>query len=351
MLADIFGFFLIVVAVFALILQRLYSSTPAKELKRLAARDEPLAQQIYRPVAYGATLQVLLWGIAGVGLSAGLWLLIASLPAITVVVLFALIFGGCAIALPRLRFTRQTRSLVAMIAPMLEWLVRHTHPLLNALTEKLYRHRLLMAHSGMYEKEDLDALLVQQQGQEDNRIDPNEIELVRRAFQFSEAKAADVALLRKDVMLVSTSDPLGPVFLDELHTSGQEFFPVFRGTPDNVVGLLSMYDASQSRNTGQVADIMREKLCFVGEDFSLPQVARAFATTGQPVALVVNKFEEFVGILTFGQLMGYLFAAQLNSERPEPAYEDAAAVAAFSPQPDALYVDSPASPDVSEVVE
>ena len=61
MIQSIIGLLLVLLALAALALQRLYSSVPARELKRLAGRDDELARVLYRPVAYGGSLRLFLW--------------------------------------------------------------------------------------------------------------------------------------------------------------------------------------------------------------------------------------------------------------------------------------------------
>jgi CBS domain containing-hemolysin-like protein len=180
---------------------------------------------------------------------------------------------------------------------------------------------------------------------------------MQRALHFADTKAAEIAVSRKEAPMLSTSDALGPILFDELHKTGQQFFIVYRGRQDNVVGMLALKDAKHSRKGGTVADVMTEDLCFVGEDFTLPQLAKAFVGTGNQVAIVINKFEEFVGMISFRQLMDFLFAAQMANQ-PEVQYEDRAAVAAYEPPvgrelsvPTKSETDTDTSPEISEVLE
>jgi CBS domain containing-hemolysin-like protein len=358
MLTDIFGFVLILVALLSIALQRFYSCVPAKELKRLAARGERLALTLYRPVAYGASLRALLWIIAGICLSLGFLLLGRSLPLLASLTVMLLVLALAVIWLPARQLGATSARLAALAAPVLEWVLHHLERPLDVLAGTVNSRRHIHAHSGLYEKADLHDLLTQQQEQQDSRIALSEIELMQRALHFADTKAIDIAISRKDAPMLSTSDALGPILFDELYKSGQQFFVVYRGKQDNVVGMLALKDAKHSRKGGTVADIMREDTCFVSEDFTLPQLASAFVKTGQQAAVVINKFEEFVGLISFEQLMSFLFAAQMANQ-PEVQYEDRAAVAGFTPsvssrqeqpesepEPDAM-----TSPEVSEVVE
>lgn len=359
MVPDILGFALVVIALFSLSLQRMYSAVPAKELKRLAARGEPMALTLYRPVAYGASLRVLLWFIAGVCLPVGFLLLAQSLPILASLVVMMVVLALAAIWLPNQGLTYRGAKLAALVAPALEWVLHHIHGPLNSLATMINAHRRVEPHSGIYEKSDMHDLLAQQQDQQDNRIELSEIELMQRALQFADTKAVDIATPRQSMAMLSTSDALGPVLFDELHKTGQQFFVVYRGQPDNVVGMMALGDAKRhSRKGGTVADVMSEGLCFVGEDFTLPQLAKAFVTTGQQVAVVINKFEEFVGMISFALLMDFLFAQQMANQ-PDVQYEDRAAVANFTPSmpetPNEEFATAPVaattSPEVSEVVE
>src|SRR5581483_2903927 len=169
--------------------------------------------------------------------------------------------------------------LAGRAAPVLEWILFRVHGPLDLLVETLNGRRHLEAHSGLYEKDDLSDLLTQQQAQQDNRIDLSALELMKRALHFADTKAAEIAIPRKDAPMLSTSDALGPVLFDELHKSGQQFFIVYRGKQENIVGIVSLKDAKHSRKGGTVADLMSEDICYVAEDFRLPQIAKAFVMT------------------------------------------------------------------------
>jgi CBS domain containing-hemolysin-like protein len=355
MLADIIGIFLVGIALIALALQRFYSSVPAKELKRLAARGEQVALVLYRPVAYGTSLRVLLWLIAGICMPIGFFLIVEHLSLWAALLIMIAALGASVVWLPSKRLTWRNAKCAVWAAPVLDRALHYLHPFLDRIAAVINSHRGLVTHSGLYEKEDLHALLAQQQAQEDNRIAVDEIELLQRAMRFNDTKAMDVASSRKDAYLVSTSDSLGPVLLDELHKSKQPYFAVYRGTKENIVGTLSMKAAASSKHGGHVADIIQTDVCFVNEDCNLVQIAQAFVATSQHVAVVINKFEEFVGLITFDQLLHSLFVVPSGSPAESPAYDDRAAIAAYDPQAADLPIEAPepeeTSPEGSEVVE
>ena len=90
--------------------------------------------------------------------------------------------------------------------------------------------------------------------------------------------------------------------------------------------------------------------------FSLRQVLQAFAKTGQFMVVVVNAFEEPVGVITLEHLLTQLIGEQ--AEDDFDAFENRAAVAAFKPlQPElateevVAEAQDSSSPEVTEVIE
>lgn len=355
MISSILGLLLVMLALFALALQRFYSCVPTKELKRLASRGDHLAAALYRPVAYGSTLRLLLWIVFGLSISGGFLLFMSGLvlPAAFVAIMLSMIG---VVVLQSLRLTVRSAKVAVTAAPALHWLLVHVHVPLHGLARLLGSLRTHDAHSGLYEKDDLAALLRQQKEQPDNRIDPDQLALMERALTFDDRQAADVVVPWGQIKMVKTDDHIGPVLLKELHDSGQTSFLVYNGTPKDIVGTLFLRDAVHAKAGGQVSTIMHANVCYVHEDFTLRQVLEAFVRTSQFMVVVVNAFEEGVGVITLQHLLSEL-AGDL-SEKEEVPYEDRARVASFKfqlvPQPVAVTDELPEpedpSPEETEVV-
>lgn len=329
MIASSIGILLILCGLLALVLQRFYSSIPAKELKRLAARQDPLAAALYKPVAYGASMRLLLWLFFCGSLAAGFYLVISSFVPFAA---FMVVVGSvvAVVLLQSIRLTVRSAHFAVKLAPGLTWLLAYVHRPFDVLAGAINRFRNQSVHSGLYEKEDVLNLIEQQRHQPDNRIAEHDLAIMARAVQFDERLAADIALPMSRSLAVQASDHIGPVLLGELHQSGQNSFLVYEGTADHVVGTLLLHDAVHAREGGKVSDSMRPKVSYVHEDFSLRQVLAAFTHTGQFMVVVINAFEEPVGIITLNHLL-----AQLVGEEPEPdfdAYEDRKAVAGYTPE-------------------
>ena len=328
MLISICAIALIGLGLLALALQRFYSSVPIKELRRLAARGDALASALYRPSAYGVSMRMFLWGVFGFS-TAGGFILMQHLPKV-VAYFIAVATLVLALAAQSMHLTVRNARIAVQGAGVVSWLLRYLHGPLDMIAGWFGRAHDGVEHSGLYEKEDLVALLHQQKEQPDNRIAKHDLEIISRAAQFDDLQAADIVLPMSEVRLVDLHDHIGPVLLDELHASGQNSFLVYDQSPEHVVGTLFLRDAVAAKAGGQVSELMHPRLSFVHEDFSLRQVLQAFMKTGQFMVVVINAFAEPVGIITLEHLLEQLVGERDGSEFD--SFEDRRAVASFKPQ-------------------
>src|SRR5690606_3812161 len=161
----------------ALALQRFYSSVPKKELKRLAARGDHLAEALYRPVAYGASWRLLLWTVFCLGLAGGLVLVVSRMAPLAAFWVAGAVIAA-AVLIPSLRLTVSSAQFAVHAAPSVTWLLSYLHSPFDLVARAVNRFRNHTAHSGLYEKEDLLDLLEQQGMQPDNRIAKRDLELL-----------------------------------------------------------------------------------------------------------------------------------------------------------------------------
>lgn len=350
----ILGLLLILLGLGALALQRLYSCVPAHELKRLAARGDHLAATLYRPVAFGESLRLLLWlaygGFSAVGIG-----LLATQGAAWVVfsAVFFVLFATA--GLLSLRLSAHSVRAAAWTAPVLHKVLQYAHRPLSFAARAIGRWRRYEAHSGLYEKSDLIGLIWQQRQQNDNRVPHYILDLLERAAHLDEVKATEVVLPWGEVKLVDENERIGPVLLDELHASRQGVFPVFKSRRDNIVGAMSLHDAAaRVKETARVRDLMKPNVGFVHGDFSLKQVLDVLADRGQTMAVVVNEFEETVGVITLRRVLEKLTGEIAQIDLP---FDDKKAIAAWRPVPQLAeepVVDEPLqrpSSEPTEVVE
>ncbi|HUB93267.1 MAG TPA: CBS domain-containing protein [Verrucomicrobiae bacterium] len=328
MLDIAIGALLAVAAIVFWILRQTYLHVPAHELKRLARSNDQVAGLMYRAVAYGASLRVFL--ATGMILCGALSLVMFVAATNIWCALAIMVVGGVVayVFVPGDELTRSGLWLAKQAAPGIAWLLERLHPLITIFVQLVQKHRRLYVHTGLYEKADLFELLERQKGQHDSRIPDSEIELLQHALTFGDRLITDVLVPMRSVKMVAVDDAIGPVLMDELAKSGHSRFPVYDNQASDIVGLLYLHDLVGAKHAGTVADVMSRKLTYVHENFTLYQALQAFLKTKRHLFLVVNSFEELVGILTIEDVLEQVIGKPIMDEFDK--YDDMRAVAAVA---------------------
>jgi len=329
MTSLIFALLFLFLALAGIVVRKTYYHLPAHELKRRAAEHDQLAVKLYRAVAYGNSLRGLLWLYIGLTSAASLVLLARVLPIWASLLIIGPLLWIAFSLLPVSRITKPGTRLTILITPAVAWLLNYLHPLLSRGTEAVERQYTPHAHTGLFERADLLALIEEQQHQLDNRLSEEELEITKRALSFGDHIASDITIRRKAIKTVSPNDTIGPVLIDEAHKSGQDYMVVRESPKSAIVGTVAFKDLDIKSN-GQVRDIMDGTIYYVHENDALSEVLHAFFVTNHPLFIVINSFEEYVGIITIEgivrQLVGHVPGDDFDQ------YTDIAAVAARHPK-------------------
>ena len=113
--------------------------------------------------------------------------------------------------------------------------------------------------------------------------------------------------------------------MSDLHSSGFSRFPVYEGKQNNIVGVLYLRDLVRAKTGGTVQKLMSKQVCYVHEDQSLTEALQAILKTHQQLFVVVNTFEEYIGIVTIEDIMEEIVGKQIVDEFDQ--YDDMRAVA------------------------
>lgn len=309
----------------AISLQRTYGSVPVKELKRRARSGDAVAATLHRAAAYGTSLRALLWVVIVV--LAALFCIVTSDATAT---WFALLLSSVLlwfgfVWLPAQEATRAGVWAASTAAPVLEKVLQYLHPVLDKIQRFVHSNRPVNVHTGLYDTEDLLNLFDKQRVQSDNRVSQQTLEIVEHALQFGGKKVADILTPRRVVKAVAATDTIGPVLMTDLHKSGFSRFPVFEDKQDNIVGVLYMRDLVKAKSGGAVQKVMSKTVCYVHEDEPLTDALQAILRTHQQLYVVVNSFEEYVGVVSIEDILEEIVGKQIVDEFDQ--YEDLRAVA------------------------
>lgn len=317
---------LAVLTLFSISLQRTYGSVPIKELKRRARSGDQVASSLLRAASYGSSLRTLLWVLI-VLIGAIFFTSLAQATEGWLAVLtggFVLWFGF--IWLPKQDATHMGVWFASKVAPAFEKILQYIHPFIDRVVNFVRRHRPANLHTGMYDKDDLLALFERQKVQSDNQVDRRTLEIVEHTLHFADKKVSDIFTPRRVVKSVSVDDTIGPVLMADLHNSGFSRFPAYEGKQDNITGVLYLRDLVRAKAGGTVQKVTSKQVCFVHEDQPLTEALDAILKTHQQLFVVVNTFEEYVGIVTIEDIMEEIVGKQIVDEFDQ--YEDLRAVAA-----------------------
>lgn len=320
-----FAILLLVLALLLVVVRKTYYSLPLKELKRKAAHHDPFASAVYTAVSYGNSLRSFLWLVIGL-LSAGSIILLArSLPVwVSLIVVGPLLWVAFS-WLPASRVTRFGAWITKHVTPVIVTILNWLHPILSRGADAVEKRYSAVKHTGLFERDDLIELIKKQQKQVDNRLTPEELEIARRALTFGDYTVGDVLTSRKEIKTVLADDVVGPILIDELHQSGQSLVLVRESKKGPVIGSLEFHQLNL-HSKGHVSDVMNKTVYYLHENDSLTEALHAFFITNHPVFVVVNSFEEYLGVITveniLRQLLGHLPGDEFDQ------YADLNAVAA-----------------------
>jgi CBS domain containing-hemolysin-like protein len=178
------------------------------------------------------------------------------------------------------------------------------------------------AAATFYSKDEL-----QQEVERDTQVlDRDEKLLIRQALVYQDMLVRDIMTPRSVVVTVETGETFGPLLLDRLHKSGHSRLPVIDGDLDHVRGVLYMHDlVLLDPKMKKVDDVMNRKVYYVHQNRSLDHVLQAFLRTKHHLFMVVNEFEEVMGVVSIEDVLETIIGRKIVDEFDQ--YEDLRAVA------------------------
>ena len=291
----------------AVILQKTYNALPAKELKRRAESGGPVASRFWQAVAYGASLRTLLWLVIVFSATLCFVLLARIAPPLLGFIAVALLLYMVFAWLPAGETSDFEARVTFLLTPAVVWLLGYLDPVLLRIHQFTHRRNEGHVHTGVYVREDLIDLIERQKSQTDNQLSIEELNIATSALKFGERKVREIAIMRKKVVTVDAAADISPVFLDELHKSNHSRFPVYEGEPDNFVGVLYLSEltgvGSGKGVRGKVKNHMSPGIVYLHQSDTLADALHAFYLTKRQLFIVINKFEDYVGILTLEDIL------------------------------------------------
>ena len=155
------------------------------------------------------------------------------------------------------------------------------------------------AEGAVYSEAELKLLL--ERSTVEGELEEEEQEMLYKVFDFADKEASDVMVPRPEVVVVAADMPpeecLAKV-LDSPYTR----FPVYRETPEHIVGVLHLRDLLNAMNDRGIEGVQIEGILrspyIVPETKDIAALLTEFRRTNQHMAIVVDEYGDMEGIVT-----------------------------------------------------
>ena len=253
----------------------------------LGAVGEPIVEKLFHPI-----------------ISVG----IAFILAFAIVTYLHVTLGELA---PKAIALEQNEKTALWVALPVEAFYLATYPLVwflqssaNAFTRLFGVRPGVAGETGVHSEAELKMFL--RRSSESGEIEVEETEMLYKVFDFADKEASDVMVPRPEVVALSIDLP--PVeCLAAVIDSPYTRYPVYRGTLENIIGILHVRDIFSAMNEVGIERVKVEELLrephLVPETKDLAALLADFRRTGQHMAIVVDEYGGMEGIVTLEDLL------------------------------------------------
>lgn len=131
--------------------------------------------------------------------------------------------------------------------------------------------------------------------------------MLRGILDLSTVPVSDIMIHRKDLTTISGNAAMSTV-LEQLIASPYSRFPVWKDSPDNIIGILHIKSllkelTSHAHLLGKVADYVQTDPWFVPESTSLLHQLHEFKARRAHMALVVDEYGALEGLITLEDIL------------------------------------------------
>ncbi len=201
-------------------------------------------------------------------------------------------------------FAKQGADQFAMLAaPIVRILIVILAPLngFYAWIKGLLARRLSVSRNERITEEEL--LTIVQEAQSVGGIKEQEGDLIRSVFEFDDLEAGDILTPRVDVVAVSDEATTEEI-LEVFRRSGYSRLPVYRGSVDEIVGIINHKDFhNEVVQSGKPIPSITQPAAFVPASTKLDTLLVQLQQNKSHIAVVVDEFGGTVGIVTMEDIL------------------------------------------------
>ena len=303
-------------------LNKTYQAISAKELSRRSRTGDKKAHSIHLVAKYGLEASIVFWALiiicSSLAVYIGSQLLDNWAAVLSTAIFLAIVF----MLMPRLKIFGFEWSMAAWTAPRVAKTLGFIEPVNRRI--KNLAQRLTNQNRAMSEQDLIETLSAQQKSSGEDRLDDNTIELLLSLLKNREAPISKYLVPLEDTKVVSVEESMGPILLDELHQTGQEYFPVREKKKKNIIGTVHLANIMNQAEGGKIKDIFNEQLFYINQNCHLSDVIDAFIKTKNHVYLTIDSKQKITGTISLETAIKALLGDAI--ETGFDSYEDPASV-------------------------
>jgi putative hemolysin len=213
----------------------------------------------------------------------------------------------CNRLLPYLLFARTKGEWLANFVWLLRLLVYAAIPVTIMLGFTISVAALTKEHSEEepeHSSEAVDALI--EAGREEGILEESDRHLIQSVVEFGDKSVREVMTPRPEIFAIPADWTIEQL-LEALRENSYSRIPVFRGSIDNIIGLIFSHDllqiADTDARTRKVGDLVREELIFVPETKRGSELLREMQRDNVRMAVVIDEYGSVAGLVTIEDLI------------------------------------------------
>jgi CBS domain containing-hemolysin-like protein len=223
--------------------------------------------------------------------------------------------------LPRLVVARAPESALLVLLPVFYALAWPILPITGGLLRlsRLVRRTHPEAHEDEDEAAE-DILAAVAEGEKEGSIGGEQADMIENIVELHELDVAEIMTPRPDAVSIDIDESMDEVIREAVE-SGRSRLPVFRGTRDNIVGVLYVRDlvaalAAPDGASPAVEQLMRPPY-FVPETLPLSTLLRRFQEQRVTFAIVVDEYGGTAGLVTITDIVDAIVGEVREPDEPQ----------------------------------
>ena len=221
------------------------------------------------------------------------------------VAMFTLIFGEL---VPKTLAVEAAESIALVVARPIEIISKIVSPLVAFLTSTTNIIVRLLGGSRKVNTPSVtqeEVVSMVSAGQEEGIFQPQQEEMIRSVFDFSEKRVREVMRPRPDMQLVDANlllEQAAPIIAE----SDYSRYPVFSDNHDNIVGIVFAKDVLRSYVTAQTTQTIRQIVrppFFVPESKHVSELFTELQNSRNHMAIVIDEYGGVAGLVTLEDLL------------------------------------------------